>query len=93
MRDDFRKLVVDAEELLSATADVSTKTVAESRQRLTNTLEKGKKLYGEFTEKTYEGALAADEVATKYVYHAAGIVIGAFFGFFAVHRFTCKRSN
>jgi ElaB/YqjD/DUF883 family membrane-anchored ribosome-binding protein len=91
--DDFHQLVVDAEALVSATADVSTETVAESRQRLTETLAQGKKLYGDFSGKAYDSALNADEAATKYVYHAVAIVAGAFLGFFTAHRCISKRSK
>ena len=91
--DDFHQLVIDAEALVSATADVSTETVAESRKRLTNTLERGKKLCGDFSEEAYESALAADEAVSKYAYHAIGIVAGAFLGFFAAHQCTCKRPH
>ena len=52
--------------VVSATADVSTETVAESRQRLTNTLERGKKLYGDLSVKAYDSALNADEAVSKY---------------------------
>jgi ElaB/YqjD/DUF883 family membrane-anchored ribosome-binding protein len=93
IRDDFRQLIVDAEAFVSATADVSTETVAESRKRLTDTLEHGKKLYGDFSGKAYDGALAADEAVSKYAYHAVGIAVGAFLGFFAAHRCTSKRPN
>jgi len=93
MRDDFRQLVADAEALISATADASTETAAESRQRLTDTLKQGKKLYGDFSEKAYDGALAADEAVSKYAYHAIAIAVGAFLGFFAAHRCSSKRPN
>jgi len=91
--DDFRQLVTDAEALISATADVSTESAAESRQRLTDTLNRGKKLYGDFSEKAYDSALNTDEAATKYVYHALGLVAGAFLGFFAAHRCISKADS
>ena len=93
IRDDFHQLVIDAEALVSATADVSTETVAESRKRVTNTLERGKKLYGDFSEKACGRALAADEAVSKYAFHAIGIAAGALLGFFAAHRCASKRPH
>ena len=93
IRNDFRQLIADAEALVSATADVSTETVAESRQRLTNTLERGKKLYGDLSVKAYDSALNADEAVSKYAYHAIGVAVGAFLGFFAAHQWLSKRTN
>lgn len=89
--DDFRQLVVDAEALVSATADVSIETVAESRKRLTATLEQGKEIYSRVSDKVYDRALEADEVVTKYTYHAICVGVGACLGYFAARRFTNKR--
>jgi len=90
---DLHRLAEDAQALLAATADATGETAAESRKRLTLTLERGKKLYGDLSREAYDSALNADEAATKYVYHAMGIVTGACLGFFAAHRCISKRLN
>ncbi len=90
---DMRQLAEDAQALIAATADVTGETAAESRKRLSMTLERGKKLYGDVSAKAYDTALNGDEAATKYIYHAVGVVAGAFLGFFAAHRCVSKRPN
>jgi len=88
--DDFHQLVIDAEALVSATADVSTETVAESRKRLSATLGKGKEICSRISTNVYDHALEADEVVTKYAYHAICVAAGAFLGYFAARGFTSK---
>jgi ElaB/YqjD/DUF883 family membrane-anchored ribosome-binding protein len=90
---DLHQLAEDAQALIAATADSTGETAAESRKRLTLTLERGKKLYGDLSLKAYDSALNADETATKYVNHAIGIVAGAVLGFFAAHQCISKRPN
>ena len=90
--DDFRQLVLDAEALVAATADVSTETVAESRERLTVTLEQGKEICGRLSENIYDCALEAEEVVTKYTYHAICVGVGACLGYFAARGFTRKNN-
>jgi ElaB/YqjD/DUF883 family membrane-anchored ribosome-binding protein len=90
---DLHRLAEDAQALLAATADATGETAAESRKRLTLTLERGKKLYGDLSLKAYDSALNADETATKFVHHAIGIVAGAVLGFFAAHQCISKRPN
>ena len=82
----MRQLAHDARALIEATANVTAETAKESRERLMVTLERGKKLYGDLSEKAYDEALAADESVSKYVYHAIGIVAGAFLGYFTARR-------
>ena len=86
IRHDMRQLAHDARALIEATANVTAETAKESRERLMVTLERGKKLYGDLSEKAYDEALAADESVSKYVYHAIGIVAGAFLGYFTARR-------
>jgi len=86
IRHDMYRLAEDARALIEATANVTGETAKESRDRLVVTLERGKKLYGDLSEKAYDDALAADEAVSKYVYHAIGIVAGAFLGYFTARR-------
>jgi ElaB/YqjD/DUF883 family membrane-anchored ribosome-binding protein len=90
---DLHQLAEDAQALIAATADSTGETAAESRKRLSTTLERGEKLYGDFSVKAFDSALSADEAVTKYVYHAIGIAAGALLGFFAAHRCISKRPN
>ena len=90
---DMHQLAQDAQALIAATADAAGETAAESRKRLSITLERGKKLYGDVSAEAYDCALNADEATTKYVYHAIGVLAGAFLGFFAAHRCISKRPN
>ena len=90
---DMGTLAEDARALMAATADATGETAAESRKRLTVTLERGKKLYGDLSVKAYDSALNADEAVSKYAYHAIGVVAGAFLGFFAAHQCISKRPN
>jgi ElaB/YqjD/DUF883 family membrane-anchored ribosome-binding protein len=83
---DMHRLAEDARSLIEATANVTGETAKESRERLVVTLERGKKLYGDLSEKAYDEALAADEAVSKYVYHVVGIVAGAFLGYFTARR-------
>ena len=93
IRHDLHRLAEDAQALMAATADATGETAAESRKRLTVTLERGKKLYGDLSVKAYDSALNADEAVSKYAYHAIGVAVGAFLGFFAAHRCISKRPN
>jgi ElaB/YqjD/DUF883 family membrane-anchored ribosome-binding protein len=86
IRHDLRRLAGDARALIEATADATGETARESRQRLNVTLERGTKLYGDLSQKTYDEALAADEAVSKYVSHAIGMVAGAFLGYFTALR-------
>ena len=86
IRHDMYRLAEDARALIEETANVTGETAKESRDRLVVTLERGKKLYGDLSEKAYDDALAADEAVSKYVYHAIGIVAGAFLGYFTARR-------
>jgi len=90
---DLHRLAEDAQALMAATSDATGETATESRKRLTVTLERGKKLYGDLSVKAYDGALNADEAVTKYAYHAIGVVAGAFLGFFAAHQCITKHPN
>lgn len=83
----MHRLAADARALIEATVDASGETAQESRGRLVVTLERGKKLYGDLSEKAYDEALAADEAVSKYAYHAIGIVAGAFLGYFTARRY------
>jgi ElaB/YqjD/DUF883 family membrane-anchored ribosome-binding protein len=86
IRHDMYRLAEDARALIEATANVTGETAKESRDRLVVTLERGKKLYGDLSEKAYDDALATDEAVSKYVYHAIGIVSGALLGYFTARR-------
>jgi ElaB/YqjD/DUF883 family membrane-anchored ribosome-binding protein len=91
IRHDMYRLAEDARALIEATANVTGETAKESRDRLVVTLERGKKLYGDLSEKAYDDALAADEAVSKYVYHAVGIVAGAFLGYITAYWRSFKR--
>ena len=82
----MRQLAHDARALIEATANVTGETAKESRERLVVTLERAKRLYGDLSEKAYDEALVADEAVSKYVYHAIGIVVGTFLGYFSARR-------
>jgi len=90
---DLHQLSEDAQALIAATADSTGETAAESRKRLSITLERGKKLYDDLSVKAYDSAFSTDETVTKYVYHAIGIAAGAFLGLFAAHRCISKHSE
>jgi ElaB/YqjD/DUF883 family membrane-anchored ribosome-binding protein len=91
IRHDMRRLAEDARVLIEATADATGETAKESRERLVVTLERAQRLYGDLSEKAYDEALAVDEAVSIYVYHAIGIVAGAFLGYFTAYWRSFKR--
>ncbi len=88
---DMRQLAKDAHALIAATAEVAGEKVEKSRKRLAATLEQGKEIYGNVCEKTFDSALTTDETMSKYAYHAIGIAVGVFLGYFATRRCTLDR--
>jgi ElaB/YqjD/DUF883 family membrane-anchored ribosome-binding protein len=76
VRDDLSVLADDARALVAATAHVAEDKVVEARKRLSDALERGKRLYGRVREQTVQGAKAADECVHTHPYRAALLAFG-----------------
>ena len=87
------RLVEDGRNLMTATADMTGKKVAEARARVAATLEHGKEIYGRVREKAIEGAKATDEAVREHPYPAIGIALGlgALVGYLLARR--CSRGG
>lgn len=69
-------LAQDAQELLSATADVPGTKVSEARKRLSAALGRGKEAWGHVQEQAVAQAKVADELVHEYPYQSIGIALG-----------------
>jgi ElaB/YqjD/DUF883 family membrane-anchored ribosome-binding protein len=87
---DVDTLAEDARALMAATADVAGDKVAEARKRLTDALERGRKIYGRVREQAVEGARAADEAVHEHPYQAMaiGLGVGALVGYVVARQCT-----
>jgi ElaB/YqjD/DUF883 family membrane-anchored ribosome-binding protein len=73
---DLKRVVVDAEDLLKATAGEAGEKVAEMRKRLASGLESAKATCHQLEEKTIAAAKAADSVIREHPYESIGIGFG-----------------
>lgn len=89
MRSKTNELMEDARSLVAATADVAEERVADARNRLSETLEKGKGWYDLLRDKTVQQALAADKTVRRNPYPSVSIAAGAgaLLGFLAAYSF------
>jgi ElaB/YqjD/DUF883 family membrane-anchored ribosome-binding protein len=88
LRHDAHILAEDAQDLLSATAEIADKKVADARKRLAGALERGQEIYAGVQEKVVNGAKAADECVREHPYQSLAVAfgVGALLGIFLSRR-------
>jgi ElaB/YqjD/DUF883 family membrane-anchored ribosome-binding protein len=93
VRSEHETLSEEAGSLLAATADSADAGISDARQRLSEALEGGKRIYGRVKEKVVEGAKATDSAvhAHPYIAIAVGVGVGALIGFLLSRR--CSRGG
>ena len=74
--ENIASLAEDAQDLISATANVAESKVIEARKRLADALDRGKEAWGQFQDSAVAQAKAADEVIRDYPYYSIGIAFG-----------------
>lgn len=89
---DMGQLADDARALMAATADMAGDKVEAARKRLSAALDSGAEFYSDVKDKAIEGARAADDAVHEnpYTAVAAGIGIGALFGYLVARRCKCS---
>ena len=89
---DMGQLADDARAFMAATADMAGDKVEAARKRLSAALDSGKEIYSDVKEKAVEGARAADDAVHENPYKAiaAGVGIGALFGYLVARRCHCS---
>jgi ElaB/YqjD/DUF883 family membrane-anchored ribosome-binding protein len=70
------QIVENAQELLSATANVSDTKVSAARDRLKNALQNSRELLDDLKDRAYAGAKVTDETIREYPYHSMGVALG-----------------
>jgi ElaB/YqjD/DUF883 family membrane-anchored ribosome-binding protein len=88
MRASAGRVVEEAEELMSATADIANQKVVEARKRLASALERGKDAWNYVQDRAVAGARVADQTIREHPYESIGVAfsIGALVGFLLSRR-------
>jgi ElaB/YqjD/DUF883 family membrane-anchored ribosome-binding protein len=73
---DLDSLAEDAKTLLAATADVAGEKVVEARERLAETLDRGKATWVRVQDRAVESAKATDHTIRTHPYQAIGVAFG-----------------
>jgi ElaB/YqjD/DUF883 family membrane-anchored ribosome-binding protein len=81
-------LAEDAQDLISATANIAESKVVEARKRLNVALERGREAWEQVQDAAVARARAADEVIRDYPYQSIGVAfgIGALLGLLLMRR-------
>jgi ElaB/YqjD/DUF883 family membrane-anchored ribosome-binding protein len=74
--DEAGQIVEDAQNLVSATADIGEAKVVSARHRLESALASGRDVLAAVREKAVAGAKATDETIREYPYYAIGVAVG-----------------
>jgi ElaB/YqjD/DUF883 family membrane-anchored ribosome-binding protein len=87
---DLKRVVLDSEELLEATASVAGEKACQMRARVADTVQSAKKACRMLEEKAREKAEAADKAIRTHPYQAMGVAFGAgmIAGFLTTRRFS-----
>lgn len=70
------RIMEDAENLISATANIAEAKVVSARNRLSAALESGREMLSAVQDKAIAGAKATDETIREYPYYAMGAALG-----------------